>query len=327
MSFGFNYPVPGYTGAVSAGNLVTACGTYDPPPSGTHGVMGLVYPAGADKHPSPPSGASGASTGYCDGYGNWYFSGTCPPLWGGGYLQIGTSYTLRVWETHYILGGTPAYDCNFTACQSGYGGCVPNCPQPGPQPAPQPPPDQDLEPVIVGSASRFFRVYPAREVFDLWSVFDYPQIRGQRQFILLTYDEAASNFERAIWLSPVQQGTRLRLEVKRGPCCHQALMVRVRVGGLLIESLERWESSCFEIVRGGTFLALTPEGFPREGAVTLKPGRSDDDAAELGQAPPLPDSLTRAPELPAPELPAPELPEPQQQSGAPRARRRGRGRG
>ncbi|MCI0357363.1 MAG: hypothetical protein L0211_02620 [Planctomycetaceae bacterium] len=306
MPFGFNYPAPGGTGAVSGGNLDTACGTYDVPSSGDHTIKGFVYPAGTAPDPFPPAGAT---AGFCDGFGNWHFSGASPPLLGGGGLVVGTPYTLNVWETHPILGGTPGHPCAFTACASGSAGCVPNCPPPGPAPQPF---DRDLEPVIVHIASRFFRVFPAPAIVDLWTVFDYPLVRADRQFILLTYDDVGSNFERAIWLSPVQQGTRLRLEVKRGPYCHQALMVRVRVGGNTIASLERWEASCFDIVHGGSFVAITPDCFPREGSVILKPGRSDSDLVDLGPAPSLPESLTLVPEIPAPPAPRP-------------ARRRGRG--
>ena len=291
MPLAFQYPAPGGTGAVDAspGNLVTACGTFDPG-MGIPTIRGKVYPAAGPFDPIPPGDASGGFTN-AFGAGTWHFNG-CAPAMGGSSLSVGTGYVLRVWLNTGGSGFQVA-DCAFTACLSG-SGCVPDCPAGAPGPGPGPIGFGCENIVIRDIAARQFRVTPSAGVAGMLEAFGLPKIDPKKYAILLTYDEVVSTHDRAIWVSQPQNGQQLRLEVIRGGCCHQALLTRIRVREFTVETLDRWDATCFDIVHGGELCGLTANCNLRDGGVVLRPVGD-----VLPVAPPLP------PPVPARAAPAP----------------------
>jgi|GEM_PF-4746327 hypothetical protein len=273
MTFSFRHPA-GY-GAISGGSLYAACGTYDELYGPAHRVKGLVQQLGANTPGMPPSGAA---DGICNA-GNWYFGSG---LLGSG-LVANNQYELVVWEIHPSLPGTPSHRCQFTACDLAPGECYPDCSVLEPE---------EEEPVISGYAPLYYRAILAPQVARLLITVGVRDYSPDKNAILLTYDEACSNFGRSVWLSAPKQETRWRLEVTRGGCSHKALLVRSKIHKNMIESLERFQSSCFDIVRGGPLSLLTADGMRIEGAFTLRPGRNEEEARDLAEIPLLPSIST-----------------------------------
>ncbi len=266
MAITFQYPATGGTGAVSGGDLVTACGQYTVPGGGaTTTVHGKVYPLGAPLDPSPPGSASG---GTCMS-GFWHFNGCWPPLGGG--LVVGTKYVLRVWQKDSSSGSYVPGDCEFTACMQG-SGCEPDCPEMAPAPGPASSFAFGCESIVIREmAARKFRVTLSAAIADMLEMFDLPAADPHKLSILVTYDEAVSTHDRAIWVSQPYKGEQLRLEVQRGGCCYEALVTRIRVSPLSIETLDRWHTSCFDLAAGGELCGLTADCCLRDGGIEVRP--------------------------------------------------------
>jgi len=288
MPLTFRYPAPGGTGAVAAGDLVTACGDFTPPGgSFTSTISGMVYPSTGPFHASPPGGESG---GFCNAStGTWNFGGCMPPLGGG--LTVGSSYVLRVWQLDSNSSTFQFNDCPFTACLAGSGDCFADCPADAPGPGPVPGPGAfGCESIVIShQACRKFRVLPTAGVAGLMEIFGLPPLDHVKFNVVVTYDEKVSTHDRAIWVSPSVAGQQLRLEVARGGCCYQAVMTRVRIKPFLIETLDRWGSTCFDIIEGGELCGLTANCLPRDGGVQLVP------IGEVAPAPPLPEQNRKRP--------------------------------
>lgn len=288
MPITFRYPAPGNTGAVAGGDLVTACGEYTPPGGGhTSTFCGMVYPSSGPFDPTPPGGESG---GFCNAStATWNFGSCMPPLGGG--LTVGTSYVLRVWQLDSNSSTWQFSDCPFTACMAGSGDCFVDCPAsaPGPGPGPAPSPFGCESIVISTAAARKFRVMPSAGVAGVMEVFGQPPLKQAKHNIVLTFDENVSTHDRAIWVAPLPGGQRLRLEVGRGGCCYQAIMTRVRVMPFVVETLDRWASTCFDIIEGGELCGLTASCQPRDGGVQLVPvGDLSQFAGQIAPMPPPP---------------------------------------
>ena len=271
MALIFRYPAPAGTGtgAVSGGNLVTACGSFDSV-SGTASIFGKIYSgAGAPADAKPPPGAS---QGTCVGNGGanptWHFNMCSPSLSG---CAVGGVHTMRIWVTGSSESCYFIRDCTFTGCVSGSGACVPDCPESGGGGGGGWVPVRACRPVIQKLATRFFVVRPAPGVSDIAQLFGAPEAVVAQWAIQLAYSEAASNLERAVWLSEAAGGERLRLEVTPGSCCCQALLARVRINAKTIETRERWEAGCFDVVTGGDLCRVTDEGPQHEGGVRVRP--------------------------------------------------------
>jgi hypothetical protein len=223
---------------------------------------------------------------------------------GGGALAVGTRYKLCVWiDTG--ASGFQMDEVEFEACLSGSGNCEPDCPAP----APQPPGGRlfGCEGIVITTiACRKFRVLPSAGVAGVMEVFGLPPLDLVNN-IVLTFDENVSTHDRPIWVSPLVGGQRLRLEVARGGCCYEALMTRIRVKPFVVETLDRWSSTCFDIIEGGELCGLTASCQPRDGGVHLLP--VGEVAPNLGR---------QAPSFPPPSKPAPK------RSAKPRKTRRGR---
>lgn len=262
MAFDFRYPVPGGTGASLGGDLVTACGTYDPfSAGGTVSIRGKIYPGSSTPTDATPPPGSSLGT-IVPSSNTWHFN-TCMPTLSG--CASSGPHVMRVWLTSTAVGFHLTKDCLFTGCVAGSGSCVPDCPQF----APQPPDGTDSGPVICDVASRYFLVVPTAGLLQLLDVFGIPN--PQNLGILLTFDEDRSTFHCAVWSSKVVRGEQLRLEVTRGGCCNRALLARVRVTSQQVFTLERWTSDCFDVLHGAQMQALTHDGQWCEGSVLVKP--------------------------------------------------------
>ena len=284
MPITFRYPALGGTGAVSGGDLVVACGQYSPPgPGATTTISGMVY-SGTPTHAEPPPGAS---VGSCNPMsGTWQVSSCMHEV---GTLTAGTSYTLRVWQRDSDSGSSQHNDCDFTACEAGSGDCWTDCAANAPGPVPGPGAFGCESIVISHQACRKFRVLPTAGVAGLMEIFGLPPLDHVKFNVVVTYDEKVSTHDRAIWVSPSVAGQQLRLEVARGGCCYQAVMTRVRIKPFFIETLDRWGSTCFDIIEGGELCGLTANCLPRDGGVQLVP------IGEVAPAPPLPEQNKKRP--------------------------------
>jgi hypothetical protein len=130
---------------------------------------------------------------------------------------------------------------------------------------------------------------PTAGVAGLMEIFGLPPLKHLKSNVVVTYDENVSTHDRAIWVSPAIAGQQLRLEVARGGCCYQAIMTRVRVKPFFVETLDRWGSTCFDIVEGGEMCGLTADCQPRDGGVMLMP------IGEVVPAPPMPTKQRKQP--------------------------------
>jgi hypothetical protein len=89
--------------------------------------------------------------------------------------------------------------------------------------------------------------------------------------IIVTYDAAVSTHDRAIWTSQPQNGVQFRLEVRRGGCCYEAVMTRIRVLPQSMETLALWGATCFDLVAGGELGGLTTDCCARDGGIEVRP--------------------------------------------------------
>jgi hypothetical protein len=246
MAFAINYPAAGGKGASSNDQLVTACGTFDEfPEGGPYHIEGMLFPASSPPTATvPPAGASkgtvlGASS-------TWHFNGCFPPLEP---CIVGSSYILRVWLTSNEVTFYLHRDAEFTACDASDANCSVNCPDGGGLALMG---ARAAEPVIADCASRYFDVVPAADVATLLQFFGAQASELSKLKVRLSYDEARSNFDRAVWSAASAPGEQLRLEVTTGSCCARAILARVRIGVNTIETLERWTSDYFDMIDGGT---------------------------------------------------------------------------
>ena len=261
MAFEFRYPASGGTGAAAGGNLVTACGTFDPfPEGGTYTIKGKIY-AGTPGDATPPSDASLGTCVVSGTSHTWHFNGCSPPLSG---CTSGDSRTMRVWLTSSAVSSWSKKDCSFTVCESGTLNCVPDCPESTIV-------NVHCIPVIQTIATRYFVVTPTAEVADLLGLLGQSKSSISKLAVQLAYDEDRSTLGRAIWAAKTGQGEQLVLEVTSGSCCQRALLARVRVEKQSIETLERWCAECFDVLDGGPLQRVDAEGRRQEGSVLVHP--------------------------------------------------------
>ncbi len=281
MAFDFRYPNSGGTGAVSGGDLVTACGNYDPfAEGGTVSIKGKIYPGSATPTDATPPAGSSVGT-VVPSSNTWHFNSCSPSLSG---CTTGGPHVMRVWLTSTAVSFHKTADCSFTGCVSGSGSCTPDCPQM----APQPPSACDVRPVICEAAARYFLVVPAPSWLPVLDVFGVPH--PHKLGVLLKFDEPRSTFHCAVWSSKVVHGEQLRLEATRAGCNVFALLARVRVATQQVHTLERWTSQCFDVLHGGPMDAMTACGQWCEGSVLVKPV-----TLPLAIAPPLVSASEAAP--------------------------------